>query len=193
MQRQPFGGWKRSSVGPTAKAGGPSYVAMLTHWSDAGRPLHDVAPAFERWMDVVGRAEVDVTGLVCERNVFRYRPLPGGVLVRFGGDVHDRQRALVHAAAMATGARVSVSDADVEPAAEFAERLPTSGVDRLRLLGTDADSNDVRTAAHRAGISVDDAPAVGAAAIELPRWLREQSVTITNHRHGRITPLLAVD
>ena len=33
----------------------------------------------------VGTAEVDVTGLRCEHNLFRYRPLPGGVLVRFGG------------------------------------------------------------------------------------------------------------
>jgi RHH-type proline utilization regulon transcriptional repressor/proline dehydrogenase/delta 1-pyrroline-5-carboxylate dehydrogenase len=30
--RQPFGGWKRSSVGTGAKAGGPNYVASLTSW-----------------------------------------------------------------------------------------------------------------------------------------------------------------
>jgi RHH-type proline utilization regulon transcriptional repressor/proline dehydrogenase/delta 1-pyrroline-5-carboxylate dehydrogenase len=30
VQRQPFGGWKRSSIGPTAKAGGPNYLATLT-------------------------------------------------------------------------------------------------------------------------------------------------------------------
>ena len=34
--RQPFGGWKRSSVGPTAKAGGPNYVLALRRWHDAG-------------------------------------------------------------------------------------------------------------------------------------------------------------
>ena len=34
VQRQPFGGWKGSSVGPTAKAGGPNYVASLMRWSD---------------------------------------------------------------------------------------------------------------------------------------------------------------
>ena len=27
--RQPFGGWKASSVGPGAKAGGPNYVLQL--------------------------------------------------------------------------------------------------------------------------------------------------------------------
>jgi RHH-type proline utilization regulon transcriptional repressor/proline dehydrogenase/delta 1-pyrroline-5-carboxylate dehydrogenase len=30
--RQPFGGWKRSSVGAGAKAGGPNYLAMLGSW-----------------------------------------------------------------------------------------------------------------------------------------------------------------
>ncbi|MGM1028245.1 MAG: bifunctional proline dehydrogenase/L-glutamate gamma-semialdehyde dehydrogenase [Actinomycetota bacterium] len=32
VQRQPFGGWKRSVVGPTTKAGGPSYLMPLVDW-----------------------------------------------------------------------------------------------------------------------------------------------------------------
>ena len=36
VQRQPFGGWKRSVVGPGAKAGGPNYVAQLGHWTNTG-------------------------------------------------------------------------------------------------------------------------------------------------------------
>jgi RHH-type proline utilization regulon transcriptional repressor/proline dehydrogenase/delta 1-pyrroline-5-carboxylate dehydrogenase len=32
VQRQPFGGWKRSSVGAGAKAGGPNYVLTLGSW-----------------------------------------------------------------------------------------------------------------------------------------------------------------
>ena len=35
VQRQPFGGWKRSAVGPTAKAGGPNYLLTLMDVSDA--------------------------------------------------------------------------------------------------------------------------------------------------------------
>ena len=35
VQRQPFGGWKRSSVGPSTKAGGPNYIISLTSWSTA--------------------------------------------------------------------------------------------------------------------------------------------------------------
>ena len=39
VQRQPFGGWKRSSVGAGAKAGGPNYLVGLGSWrSQPGGP-----------------------------------------------------------------------------------------------------------------------------------------------------------
>ncbi|TDN91408.1 bifunctional proline dehydrogenase/L-glutamate gamma-semialdehyde dehydrogenase [Microbacterium sp. BK668] len=45
VQRQPFGGWKRSSVGAGAKAGGPNYLVGLGSWratsgSPTSRTLH---------------------------------------------------------------------------------------------------------------------------------------------------------
>ena len=43
VRRQPFGGWKRSSVGTSAKAGGPNYLMTLGRWesleSDPGEDL----------------------------------------------------------------------------------------------------------------------------------------------------------
>jgi RHH-type proline utilization regulon transcriptional repressor/proline dehydrogenase/delta 1-pyrroline-5-carboxylate dehydrogenase len=49
VQRQPFGGWKRSTVGPGAKAGGPNYVLQLMQWQQANlRDAHngsDLPPA----------------------------------------------------------------------------------------------------------------------------------------------------
>jgi RHH-type transcriptional regulator, proline utilization regulon repressor / proline dehydrogenase / delta 1-pyrroline-5-carboxylate dehydrogenase len=141
-------------------------------------------------MDLVGRVEHDVTGLAAERNLFRYRPLPGGVLVRFGSNVTAGARALVAAAARAADCRLVTSDAADEPAAALAARLVTIGADRIRLLGDDPDPDfAVRAAANTAGVSVDDSAPVGAPEIELPRWLHEQSVTITAHRHGRLTAL----
>ncbi len=35
VQRQPFGGWKKSVVGAGFKAGGPNYLAGLGYWTDA--------------------------------------------------------------------------------------------------------------------------------------------------------------
>ena len=57
-------------------------------------------------------------------------------------------------------------------------------VDRLRVIGDMSDA--IRTAAHRIGIVVDERPVSALADAELPRWLREQSVTITRHRHGHL-------
>ncbi|MGX5358473.1 bifunctional proline dehydrogenase/L-glutamate gamma-semialdehyde dehydrogenase [Kocuria sp. KH4] len=50
VQRQPFGGWKKSAVGPGTKAGGPSYLMGLGEWEPAplrgnGRPVADAAVA----------------------------------------------------------------------------------------------------------------------------------------------------
>ncbi|MEX5262203.1 bifunctional proline dehydrogenase/L-glutamate gamma-semialdehyde dehydrogenase [Kocuria sp. CPCC 205263] len=47
VQRQPFGGWKKSAVGPGTKAGGPNYLMGLSEWEPAplrgpGRPVTDV-------------------------------------------------------------------------------------------------------------------------------------------------------
>src|SRR6185436_13230429 len=43
VRRQPFGGWKGSSFGPGAKAGGPNYVLQLASWYEASSPTIDPA------------------------------------------------------------------------------------------------------------------------------------------------------
>lgn len=44
VRRQPFGGWKRSTVGASAKAGGPNYLLTLGSWSavDSGERGDDL-------------------------------------------------------------------------------------------------------------------------------------------------------
>jgi RHH-type proline utilization regulon transcriptional repressor/proline dehydrogenase/delta 1-pyrroline-5-carboxylate dehydrogenase len=56
--RQPFGGWKRSVIGPGAKAGGPNYVAQLGRW----RPARDP----ERGEDLSPRVAALVRSLASE-------------------------------------------------------------------------------------------------------------------------------
>jgi len=100
--RQPFGGWKASSVGPGAKAGGPNYVLQLGQWRPHARPSESapLSPEVEArlargldaladeesramlrasaasyaaaWRDHFGR-EHEPIPLLGERNVFRYR------------------------------------------------------------------------------------------------------------------------
>src|SRR5690606_32948390 len=49
VERQPFGGWKRSAIGQTAKAGGPNYLIHLMDWADAEHvPDREADP--EAWL-----------------------------------------------------------------------------------------------------------------------------------------------
>jgi RHH-type proline utilization regulon transcriptional repressor/proline dehydrogenase/delta 1-pyrroline-5-carboxylate dehydrogenase len=112
--RQPFGGWKASSVGPGAKAGGPNYVLQLARWQQAELPVAGAEPPpplgalLERcvealadtgaekllrasaasyaraWREHFAR-EHETARVLGERNVLRYRPCRG-VLVRADGE-----------------------------------------------------------------------------------------------------------
>jgi RHH-type transcriptional regulator, proline utilization regulon repressor / proline dehydrogenase / delta 1-pyrroline-5-carboxylate dehydrogenase len=53
--RQPFGGWKASSVGPGAKAGGPNYVLQLARWQQVTLPAIDVTPLPEAMATLLAR------------------------------------------------------------------------------------------------------------------------------------------
>ncbi len=185
VQRQPFGGWKHSVVGPTVKAGGPHYVSSLRCWPTPPGPIpSDLAARFGAWTRAEAAAEHDPTGLRSERNSLRYRPLRGGVALRLGPDAPPGAELLARAAAAALGARLIVSDSDAESDDAFATRLASLTVDRLRIAG--AVSDDVLRAAHRASVAVDDSPLHTDPRVELPRWLREQAVSQTLHRHGRL-------
>ncbi|MDY7105807.1 MAG: bifunctional proline dehydrogenase/L-glutamate gamma-semialdehyde dehydrogenase [Actinomycetota bacterium] len=199
VQRQPFGGWKRSSVGATVKAGGPNYVASLGHWTttDAVSP-QELATSLDRWWARELGREHDPSGLAAERNVFRYRALPL-VVLRVGPGVSAIDVTMALAAAERAGTPVEVttgaSGAELEDLLGdrglviesddvLAERLASSGAARLRALGPL--DGAVRLAAIDAGIAVDDRDVVGHGLIEGVRWVREQALSITNHRHGTI-------
>lgn len=101
VQRQPFGGWKRSAIGPTTKAGGPNYLLSLTgfsssqasHEEEIKNPLVESALALaaeselsdEQVASLLRAAQsdqqalrerfgnkTDATALTAERNVLRY-------------------------------------------------------------------------------------------------------------------------
>ncbi|MCC6174165.1 MAG: proline dehydrogenase family protein [Chloroflexi bacterium] len=119
VRRQPFGGWKRSSFGPGAKAGGPNYVLQLARWYQVRLPACEASdqpehPLLRRCLSVISGADEqavlrasaasyrrawqthfsrghDPSQVLGEWNVFRYRPC-GRVLVR--GDLSRPERRL---------------------------------------------------------------------------------------------------
>ncbi|MCU1373042.1 MAG: NAD-dependent aldehyde dehydrogenase, partial [Actinomycetia bacterium] len=177
VRRQPFGGWKRSSVGPTAKAGGPNYVLTLGRWSGS---LDGAAASFATWWADELAVGHDPSGLRAETNVLRYRPYRHGVLLRVGAGVTEREVEVALLAATTVGTAAVVSRHDDEDDAALASRLPGLGVDKVRLLGECSD--ELRLA----GVVVDDSAVVGHGRIELLRWVREQAISETRHRYGNL-------
>ena len=183
VQRQPFGGWKRSSIGPGAKAGGPNYVWSFLNIAD---DLH--AAGFEESYRAAWRThfslEHDPSALRSESNVFRYRPARGVILRLPSADDEIVRRARL--ASELTGTPLTVSIATEIPDAEFVLSLATLGdrAEFLRVIGPCADS--ILLAAQSAGLNVISAPLTACGRVELRHWMREQSVSRTLHRYGQM-------
>ena len=187
VRRQPFGGWKRSSVGGGAKAGGPGYVAQFAHVADRttdGLDLDAVTTAFRSVWQCHYCTDHDESGLIAEANILRYVPLRR-IEVRHHGE--SPSLSIVRVGAEVTGVAIGTSDAAHETDIEFARRV-TSDVqapDRVRLL-TSLD-DDARRILHAADIAIDVTEPVTDPMLELQHWVREQAISRTLHRHGRIS------
>jgi RHH-type proline utilization regulon transcriptional repressor/proline dehydrogenase/delta 1-pyrroline-5-carboxylate dehydrogenase len=83
------------------------------------------------------------------------------------------------AAAAAAGVDVTVSEGEAEAA--FAQRL-RADPRPVRALGTVGPV--LRAAAQEVGVDLDDTPVAASGRVELLRWVREQAVSVTRHRHG---------
>lgn len=178
--RQPFGGWKASSVGPTAKAGGPHHLSCLVRWSDRdgidrlGQARSTYAAA---WAEL--GQPVDRSGLRAEANILRHRPLPP-VLLRIDGVTPEEDVELCRLAAATVGVQLEVVADDDAIMDVLRERPPG----RLRDLGFG--SAPVLRAATDAGVDIDRRSPVAAGEIEIPRWCREQAISETRHRYGNL-------
>ncbi len=140
VQRQPFGGWKRSSVGPGAKAGGPNYLATLTGWTSAkSNPISDIKNRFvnqllaseqladaseqdieflvrsarsdQDALDQIFLSSTDKSGLESERNVLRYRRSECTLRIGPTASKLETLRAIASVLALG-GAEVSMSEID---------------------------------------------------------------------------------
>ena len=184
VQRQPFGGWKKSSIGPGAKAGGPNYVNLFRVCSDKDSvtPPQARADYQKAWEEhfAIGH---DPTGLECESNVFRYRPAYGVILRLMDKDEHTE--ALAQIASEISGTPLTISRATEESDEDFAARLPELAKSHEFLRTVDGPPADViLNALYDAGLNWIEAPMTGNGRLELTRWTREQSVTETLHRYG---------
>jgi RHH-type proline utilization regulon transcriptional repressor/proline dehydrogenase/delta 1-pyrroline-5-carboxylate dehydrogenase len=189
VRRQPFGGWKRSSVGPTAKAGGANYVNCLRQW----RALYDVETALSEaraWWNNFGAKALDEVGLQAEQNFVRYRSALKTIAIRIDDSFTADDRMYLLGLAELAGLDLEFSadtlirgvfDVTLESADELCDRAESFA--KVRWLSA---ATPPSLALLERGVSVDPRPLAQNGAVELPRWLHEQSVSITNHRYGNV-------
>ncbi|MEV6300146.1 bifunctional proline dehydrogenase/L-glutamate gamma-semialdehyde dehydrogenase [Actinoplanes sp. NPDC051861] len=217
VRRQPFGGWKRSAVGPGTKAGGPNYLVGLTAWESRpstatteiahpgvrallDRARTELSPSQLATLERAARSDAafplapsDVSALEAERNVLRYVPTPVTIRLADGGSFVDLVRVL--AAGTLAGAEMRVSSASALPSwigAHVVEDdvMFAKGLEagRVRLIGGDATSLAEATGG-RPDLAIWDGPVTEAGRVELLPFLREQAISITAHRFGNPLPL----
>jgi RHH-type transcriptional regulator, proline utilization regulon repressor / proline dehydrogenase / delta 1-pyrroline-5-carboxylate dehydrogenase len=189
VNRQPFGGWKRSSVGPTAKAGGRNYVNCLRRWPELRNSELALNELSTWWRDYGSQAR-DEADLSVEMNMQRYRHYRAPIVVRIDPTFNSTDGKVVRAIEALTGAKISFSSAlDViavpevkkESIDELVQRCTTFA--KVRWL-----SREVAPVGEflEFGISTDRRRLAQAGEVEVPRWLLEQSVAMTRHRYGNI-------
>lgn len=183
VQRQPFGGWKRSSVGPGAKAGGPNYLLQLGTWT----PNNDSDDYAEQWRSEFSAAH-DETGLFCEANIFRYRPLDV-IGVAFGPNATPKERSAVERTAELAGVELRVAiDSVVDDGAKrigWLRSLASLGAERVRYVGIDP-SFDEYAEAGRLGLHLITAAVTPSGRLEFAHLVREQAISMTMHRFGNL-------
>ncbi|MEM7134265.1 MAG: bifunctional proline dehydrogenase/L-glutamate gamma-semialdehyde dehydrogenase [Chloroflexota bacterium] len=204
VQRQPFGGWKRSSFGTGAKAGGPNYVLSLGHWKDREIVANNealLARSRERYQgawDAHFSQAHDPSQVWGESNQFRYRSIHS-IVIRIAHEASLVSALQTHSAATICGVPATLSiptDMDVAgQLAAFADITWTQETEeslaarleqyeRVRYLGQP--SVKFLTVAHQQHIPVIREPVTASGRLELRYYLREQSVTETLHRYGNI-------
>jgi RHH-type proline utilization regulon transcriptional repressor/proline dehydrogenase/delta 1-pyrroline-5-carboxylate dehydrogenase len=228
VRRQPFGGYKASGFGPGAKAGGPNYVAQLCDAAQRRAPsvvcppepaaaalivsARDALSDAQREKLGIGACNYahalrthfaldhDPSGVLGERNVFRYRPCTP-LLVRAAPGADPADVLLCAAAALTAGVEFVLSVAEgalaglpalerlhgviavVEDAAAAAARIDASTT-RVRVAG--AVEPEIRAAAEAALVHVVAAPVLLSGRFELLHYHREQSLSHRFHRYGNL-------
>ncbi|MDN4598197.1 proline dehydrogenase family protein [Leifsonia virtsii] len=238
VRRQPFGGWKRSSVGAGTKAGGPNYLLGLGSWEpEAGHSsssLHlrgleqrvsDLIESGQSSMDypsfdLVRRSALsdaiavateyhrvtDVSGLGVERNLFRYRPVPVAIRLSEGSSLPELLRVMAAGTVARSPFTVSTPvklpramqallrerevEVTVESDAHWLSRVRARRIaaHRIRLIGGDP----AALAAALGGspdVAIHHGPVTPSGRVEVLTFVREQAISITNHRFGNPTKL----
>jgi RHH-type proline utilization regulon transcriptional repressor/proline dehydrogenase/delta 1-pyrroline-5-carboxylate dehydrogenase len=207
VQRQPFGGLKRSSVGPGLKAGGSSYLTQFGSWANPAATAKLSDAAFlkaakasddKAWKEIFAPKELDGGNLEVEGNYRRY--LPANLIVRVGSTATQKDVDRVLAAIKRSGFKVPVSVApgfvgkvdyenkQLESGADFEKRVVNEPSLGLRIWQLGSNEGWVRKARTKPDIHVITGEVLVSGRLTGLNLVREQAVSITQHRFGALQP-----
>jgi len=174
VKRQPFGGWKKSSFGPTVKAGSSFYPRIFRRFDkveDYDKLLLDLR---EVWKDQSKKNKTD--DLESEYNYSILHPYQN-VLVVIDQKSNPEQKKYLDSIKKMFGIKINeINFSQLEDN----ESLNTYSL--VRWLS----NKSVPHWIYKFEFSIDTSQIVQNAQRELNSWVREQSVSITNHRYGNI-------
>jgi RHH-type proline utilization regulon transcriptional repressor/proline dehydrogenase/delta 1-pyrroline-5-carboxylate dehydrogenase len=193
VERQPFGGWKRSSVGWGLKAGGLNYLFGFGCFEDGAAHLNNeewleqARLSDERWMrERFGfGVEADRGNLKCESNIKSYHAT--SVVVLTGSDVSTDDRRVLRIAQFAQRAKqignVKLDITFVRADSKLPKQLqqPKSGL-RVVTIGDVGDAVDKLRS--NPDVTIFENHVFADGLITGLMLLRERATSITTHRFG---------
>lgn len=190
VERQPFGGTKKSSFGPSLKAGGPNYLFALMHVEQK----EDVQDSYQKDWDTYFSKPMDPQKLIGQSNVLSYEPYENVILRFLPGDrLQDAH--LIHKAASICNAILKISvhpecsdvlmDArfpwEIESEEDFIANIYEA---RIRLLSSP--EKEIVKRLSDLGVWQMPKQVVLNGRIELLNYLREVSTSYDYHRYGNL-------
>jgi RHH-type proline utilization regulon transcriptional repressor/proline dehydrogenase/delta 1-pyrroline-5-carboxylate dehydrogenase len=202
VNQQPFGGIKKSSLGPGIKTGGDFYVTSFVRWSTQKTMPSDISFTLIRYRKIMSdffTKSYDPAQLLGEHNHTRFLPI-GRVGIRITPPDSINEVCLMISAAVITGCLVNVSleldqsldmlpetirqqiSVTVETEDQFIGRLDQ--FDRLRFCCPAAVSDTMYKAAADHHLYIESRSVIDSPKLELLRYLQEQTISNRFHRYG---------
>lgn len=194
VERQPFGGMKRSSVGWGLKAGGKNYLLGFGGFKDEGAHLSEV-----EWLEMARLSDVrwiterfakldpaaDPGKLRSEANYKSYHPTPVVIRLGVGVDKEDRRvkrlMGFVELVKEISGVQLDVQVSSGNDRASRKLVYPMAGLRVIMLGEPDEQVTKLRS---NPDVTIFDNSVVVDGLVTGLMLLRERSTSITTHRYG---------
>ena len=210
VNRQPFGGFKRSAVGAGLKAGGTSYLTQFGSWSNLPSTKKLTTAQFLKaakasdekwWSELYAPSKLNPGEIDVEGNYRRF--LPANLVVRVGQTASKAEVDRVLLAIKRSGSsvvlsvnprvdfKIEYSNQTIETGKEFEARVVKNPSLELRIWQLGEREGWQRLASSKLDIHIICGEVLLSGRLTGLNLVREQSVSITQHRFGALqAPLL---